>query len=90
MCIIIVSYDVLNNLKIRTSLVKLFCNDTSGDCHFEIENIYGLFHNIGSLISLFFNHSNFAFILGQIFTLLIYFFIIWILMKIVKNISRPN
>ncbi|MBP1223627.1 hypothetical protein JOD96_002193 [Flavobacterium sp. 1355] len=38
-CIILVSYDVLNDLKIRNGLVSLFCNGTLGECHFKIQNI---------------------------------------------------
>ena len=85
MCIIIVSYDVLNNFKIRNSLVELFCNGTAGNCHFKVQNFYGLFHYFGTYLSLLFGTSDFAFIFGQILTLIIYLSLIWILFIAVKK-----
>lgn len=87
-CIILVSYDVLNDLKIRNGLVNLFCNGTSGNCHFKAESIYGMFHYFGTYLSLIFGTSNFVFVCGQLLTLIIYLSFIWILLFVVKRISQ--
>lgn len=86
LCIIIVSYDVLNNFRIRNNLVLLFCDNTSGNCHFKIQDIYGIFHNMGTFLSLVFGSSSAVFILGQILTFFLYSLIIWMLLFLMKKI----
>lgn len=88
---LIITVDVINNLKIRSELELFLCNDFIGDCHYKVEYIYGFFHNWGSLISLLFNGDNIIFILVQILTFIIYILIIklffYILMKILRIIG---
>lgn len=72
----ICTYDFFNRFYIRAKLVNLFCNDTAGDCHFKIMEIYGIFHDLGSFVFLLFGQYKVFFLIGQIITLIIYFSIV--------------
>lgn len=87
-CIAIASYDVLSGFKIRTNLVNQFCGGTVGDCHYQVENVYGIFHNIGTLFSFFFSGSTLAFIFGQLLTLIFFLFGIWIVFYFFKKLVK--
>jgi hypothetical protein len=84
---IVVTVDVLNGATLRNKIVVLFCNDTKGDCHFEVENIYGSFHYTSSFISLLFGSSNTAFVISQIIISLALILLIKLLFVIVRRLS---
>lgn len=72
LAISICTYDSYNRFYIADFLVKIFCGNTLGDCHFKVEEIYGLFHYFGSVLFLIFGQKELFFILGQVITLAVY------------------
>jgi len=86
--IVIGTYDFFNDFRIRKCLMIFFCGDTVGDCHFKVEELYGIFHYLGSFIFLIFNQSKLLFIIGQLITLLIYCAVIWLIIYLIKIIYK--
>jgi len=89
-CIIIVTYDVLAHFKIRTALINQFCDGTIGGCHYKVENIYGFYHNLGTLFSYFSGNSNFMYLIGQLLTFVIYSAVIWTIFNIYYKIKSSQ
>lgn len=85
--IIVTTVDFFQRFSIRKAIVIFLCKNTKGDCHFKVEEIYGFFHDLGSFLYLLFGQSKVFFVIGQIITLLIYWGVIWLIIKTIKFIN---
>lgn len=85
--LLLITIDIIEEFYLREKMIMLICKDTTGNCHWNIIEFYTLFHWIGSILFMVFGQSKIAFLVGQIFTLLIYWGIISIIEKILKFIT---
>lgn len=82
--VFITTLDIICNFEFMEEITVLICKDTTGECHWKINFFFMIFYGVGSIISVIFGQSKIAFLVGQIFTLLIYWGMIWIIEKIFK------
>ena len=88
--VIITTYDFFNHFIIIKEIKKIACQNTIGDCHFILGDFYSIFHIFSTYLCLFLGGNSFVFLLGQIITLIFYYYTIHLFFKLIETLFKNS